>query len=258
MLLIVGFIGLCLGSFICVAIDRFSPEKTTWQYLYTISLSRSRCNNCHHRLPFLSLIPLFSWLIQKGKCQFCFSQISLHYVLIECFTALFCIGFMLFFGISIQSVILILLGLVFAVLATIDQRYFLLPNCFTYFILCTGILIAYFRLGSISLYTSLLGMMIGFLLLWIPAKSYYLIKRKTGLGGGDIKLLCALGAWIDYSLLPLLVIIASLMGLLHFMIIFAIKPHTKKKTTMIPFGPYLLISAYGLLVFQYYEYKTQY
>lgn len=246
-LIIVGLIGLCLGSFTHVVIYRFSPTKTTKQFLYDISIRRSYCPHCEKTLGFLSLIPLLSWLVQQRRCKYCLRAIPLHYALTELLIACYCIVIILFFGISIRSSILIMQGIIFIILAVIDIKYFLLPNCITYFILSSGIVAAYFNLGTITLMNAIIGVLFGYFLLWLPAKSYYLIKKQVGLGGGDIKLLSALGAWIDYSQLPILLIIASFIGIVLFIIYYSKKPDNNFPM-IIPFGPCLLISAYCLLI----------
>jgi len=84
-------------------------------------------------------------------------------------------------------------------------------------------------------------------LLWIPANLYYYIKKRIGLGGGDIKLLAALGAWINYTELPILLILASIMGILYILLLAYFKK-IPLKTIIIPFGPCLLISSYAMLL----------
>lgn len=247
-LTIVGSIGLCLGSFTHVVIYCFSPTKTTKQFLYDISFRRSYCPHCQKTLGFLSLIPLLSWLVQQRRCKYCLQAIPFHYALTELLIASFCIVIISFFGISIWSSILIIQGIIFIILAIIDIKYFLLPNCMTYFILSSGIVAAYFDLGTISFMNAIIGALFGYFLLWLPAKSYYLIKKQVGLGGGDIKLLSALGTWIDYSQLPILLVIASCIGIVWFSIDYYSKKPVNNIPLIIPFGPCLLISAYCLLI----------
>ncbi|WP_085246605.1 prepilin peptidase [Gilliamella mensalis] len=242
LMFIIIYLGLCMGSFVHVAYCRYLPTLTTCQYLYRISVYRSACPHCHHRLNAWQLVPVVAWLILKGRCHYCKVKISCRYLIVELFVAaLFAI---IYFdkGINFQSCILMLLGCYFLLLAFIDFKYYLLPDLFTQPLMWIGIMLAYFNITNIELADALLGIFLGYLLLKIPATLFYLISKKEGLGGGDIKLLAALGAWLPYTLLPLLLFFSSLLGIMYYLFLrYALNQNITK---IIPFGPFLLISGY--------------
>lgn len=251
-LLFSGIIGLCLGSFINVIIFRFDPNKTVKQYVMSVLVERSHCDHCQITLSSYQLIPILSWCLLRGKCRHCQYPITIFHIITELAIALFCMSIIAYKGMGIWSIILISLGLIFIILAIIDLQYFLLPNCFTYLILISGLFCAYFHLSWLSLTNAIIGMLCGYVLLWVPATCYYALKKQVGLGAGDIKLLSALGTWISYVHLPLLVSIASLLGLIYFAVqrylLYSHLSIRNRNLIIIPFGPCLLIAAYGCLL----------
>lgn len=253
LILITGGIGLCLGSFVNLIISRYSPSQTTYQFLVTIIFKRSYCPQCKHNLTGFSLIPVISWLIQGGKCRFCQTSIAIHYPAMEMLFAIINIFIITYYGINLWSIMLILLTMIFIILIIIDYRYLILPNCFNYLILILGLISSTFGITQIVLYDAWMGIVLGMILLGVPSVIYYLITKRIGLGGGDIKLLAALGTWVNYHYLPILLIIACMIGLILFAIhkhpyLTKFKTHTVNKSKVIPFGPCLIIAAYCLLL----------
>lgn len=245
-ILVISF-GLCLGSFVHLAISRFSPHKTTCSYLRDITFVRSKCPCCQKTLALSSLIPVVSWLNQKGRCRYCLSAIPIHYLITEMVISIFCLMIFSYYGLTTWSVILFFLGIYFTILSAIDINYLLLPNAFTYPLIFMGLLTAYLQLSQIIFIDAIIGMLSGYLLLWLPSKLYYLIKKQSGLGGGDIKLLSALGTWLHFSQLPLLLIFAAILGITYLILLRFFTAQTIKNC-FIPFGPCLLIPAYVLLL----------
>lgn len=246
-LLVTFWCGLCLGSFIHTAIYRFFPTQTAQDYIYEIALSRSQCPNCHKNLSSLSLIPVFSWLKQHGCCQYCQRAIPIHYPITELIVAMYCLTITVVYGVTVWSLILILLGLYFILLIIIDFKYLLLPNYFTYPLLLMGIIFAYYKVGLVSFDEAVFGTLLGYSVLWLPATLYYLLKRQIGLGGGDIKLSAALGAWLPVTELPTLLFFASIIGIGYFFVYYVTQKPLERKI-LVPFGSCLLISAYPLLL----------
>ncbi|OCG60376.1 prepilin peptidase [Gilliamella sp. Nev3-1] len=235
-------LGLCMGSFVYVAYCRYLPSMSTFQYLCCISVQRSACPHCHNKLEFWQLLPVVSWFILRSRCYNCNAKISLRYVSVELFVAgLFTIIYV-DKGMHFQSYILMFLGCYFLLLALIDFKYYLLPDMFTQPLMWVGVMLAYFNITNLELADALLGIFWGYLLLKIPATLFYLISKKEGLGGGDIKLLAALGAWLPYTLLPLLLFFASSLGVVYYL--FLRYAFNQNLTKIIPFGPFLLISGY--------------
>lgn len=239
--------GLCFGSFIYVAYCRFDPNLTGYRYLWSIAFLRSHCPKCHHKLAAWQLIPLISWCCLKGRCFYCQHKIDAGYLFVELLTATLFALVSFDRQIDLHSMTLLLLTGWFILLSLIDVSYFLLPDFLTQPLMWLGIILAFFDLSTLSLDMALIGIAIGYLLLTIPATLFYLRQRKQGLGGGDIKLLAALGAWIPYLQLPLLLIIACLLAILYYC--FLRRAINKAEQVIIPFGPFLLIAAISLLNF---------
>lgn len=245
MMIVFICVGLCVGSFINAAYYRFSPNKTVSQYLFSITFYRSACPLCGKKLLAWQLIPIISWCLLKRRCYYCHGKIAYRYIMVELLVALLFVVILENKGINCYSFILLVLGCWFLLLALIDYNYYLLPDFFTQPLMWTGLILAYFELSGISLRAALIGVLFGYLLLKLPAILFYLIYQKTGLGRGDVKLLSALGTWVYYEKLPLLLIIASLLGIVYFIILrFDIK---RQKIKIIPFGPFLLIAGYILI-----------
>lgn len=252
-IIVTGWLGLCLGNFTHLVVSRYSPTQTSHQFFNAMILQRSHCPKCESQLTWFSLIPVISWLMQQGKCHSCAAPIAIHYLLAELFFAIICMLIVSYYGICLWSIILILLTIIFTILIIIDYVYLLLPDSFNYSILLLGMICAAFELGRLNLMEALCGSIFGLLLLGLPSLFYYLLTKRIGLGSGDIKLLVALGSWLECHQLPILLIIACTLGLIHFCIIKkswikSFKKHTINQMTAIPFGPYLLIAGYGLLI----------
>ncbi|RKS86840.1 type 4 prepilin peptidase 1 [Orbus hercynius] len=250
-LCLIGLFGLCLGSFTHLAVSRFSPDKTFGSYLYHITFSHSKCPVCDHHLSTLSLIPIFSWLIQRGYCRYCQCKIASHYLIAEIIVSGYSLLITSLYGVTLYSIMFILLGIYFTIMAIIDYQYLLLPDCFTYPLLIFGVIFSYWQLNFMTYYEALLSMILGYCLLWLPAKLYYYLRKKEGLGYGDIKLLSALGTWIPYCQMPTLLMYASIIGI-GYIAILSITKKTPVDSLLIPFGPCLLLSAYAILWLNYF------
>jgi leader peptidase (prepilin peptidase) / N-methyltransferase len=244
---IIIYFGLCMGSFVYVAYCRYLPTLTPCQYLCRISVYRSACPHCHNRLKAWQLVPVVSWLILKGHCYYCHAKISHHYLIIELLVATLFTIIYFDHGISYQSGMLMMLSCYFLFLALIDFKYYLLPDLFTQPLMWAGVILSYLDMANIILTEALLGIFWGYLLLKVPASLFYFATKKQGLGGGDIKLLAALGAWLPYTSLPMLLIFSSLLGMTYYFLLrYVLNKNTLK---IIPFGPFLLISGYAIYYF---------
>lgn len=239
--------GVCFGSLLNVIAYRL-PRMIKGQEEdgYTLWLPRSHCPDCSHPLACYDNIPLFSWMILRGRCRYCSHAISYRYPLVELGSMLLCMMMAALFptgGILIASWTLALLLLA---LVLIDIEHQLLPDMLTLTLLWLGMLFQILHwLPHVSLQQSVTGALSGYLLLWCIAHSYRLIRGKEGLGLGDAKLLAALGAWLGWPLLPMLLLLAagsSLIWLCARSLIFG-----RSLSTPVPFGPGL--AAAGLILF---------
>ena len=246
-------LGLLIGSLLNVVIARLPAIlergwKSECQQLleldnpptikFNLVTPRSQCPSCKHIISSLENIPVFSYLIQKGKCRHCGISISAQYPLIEIFTAILT-GFIAFkFGFSWQALLAMILGWSLVTLAMIDFKTTLLPDNITLPILWLGIIANYFNLFC-SLEDSVLGAIFGYLSLWLVFQTFKLITGKEGMGYGDFKLLALLGAWLGWQYLIAIILISSVVGSIIGITLIVTKALGRDVPT--PFGPYLAL-----------------
>jgi len=265
----VGILGLLLGSFLNVVIfrlpiilqrqwqaqarelvaefgatvhgdyqDKYPPE-------FGLVLPRSACPHCGSAIPGWLNVPLLSWLVLRGRCQQCKHPIGVRYPIVEALTgSAFAFGAWQFgpdgllFGAMLFTALLI-------AMAGIDWDTKLLPDQLTYLLLWIGLL---FNLngGFVPLSDAVVGAVAGYLSLWSVYWVFKLLTNKEGMGYGDFKLFAALGAWLGWQQLPVIIIVAAVAGLLigGGMLLLA-----KTKDRQIPFGPYLAIAGWCSLYF---------
>lgn len=251
--------GLIIGSFLNVVIYRLPKiMEQEWreecadafpeyqikppEHRITLSTPRSSCPHCHQPIRIRDNIPLFSWLLLRGRCSRCNGRISVRYPLVELMSALmsFLIAWQL--GFSYFTVCLLFFTFALIALAVIDQETLLLPDQITLPLMWGGILTALAGLNSISLQDSVLGVVTGYGALWVMYWTYKLLTGKEGLGYGDFKLLAALGAWLGWQMLPLIILLASVTGLFFGLI--QLRLQKKGMDIPFPFGPHLAIAGW--------------
>ncbi|MEK7303294.1 MAG: A24 family peptidase [Pseudomonadota bacterium] len=248
----ITIIGLMVGSFLNVVIYRL-PEmmKRNWlqqcaelhgkaiETLPTFNLitPRSACPHCGHKITALENIPIISYLALRGRCSQCQARISPRYPIVEAVTALMS-GFVAWhFGYSLITIAVLIFVWSLIALAVIDLNTQLLPDDITLPLLWLGVLVN-MNDGFTDLHSAIIGVMAGYLSLWSIYWCFKLITGKEGMGYGDFKLLAAIGAWLGWSMLPIVILFSSLVGAIAGVgLIFAAK---LKKNIPIPFGPYLV------------------
>lgn len=239
--------GACIGSLLNVVIYRLPRMiKQQEEEGYNLWLPRSHCPRCGFTLAWYDNIPLLSWLILHGHCRRCSHAIPYRYPLVEVCSMLLCVmmAAMLPTGgtlIASWTLAWLLLALTF-----IDIEHQLLPDLLTLSLLWLGMLFQLLHcLPHISLQQSVIGALSGYLVLWLLAHGYRLLRGKEALGMGDAKLLAALGAWLGWQALPQLLLLASGGSLIW---IFASHLMSRRSLTApFPFGPGL--AAAGLILF---------
>ena len=230
---LVFIFGICIGSFLNVCIYRV-PE------LKSIVHPRSMCPNCGTLIAAYDNIPIFSYLALRGKCRHCAARISFRYPVIEFISGLFAVGVYLKYGLSVEALLYYIFIATLLVITFIDIDHQIIPDVIS----LPGIPIffaASFALPDITLVESILGIFIGGGSLWIVAQLYYVLTRKEGMGGGDIKLLAMMGAVIGWKGVLFTIFVASAVGTVVG-ILFMIKTRTSMKLK-VPFGPFLAIGA---------------
>lgn len=213
---------------------------------FNLVTPRSRCSKCKTQITALQNIPVISYLFLGGKCKQCGTAISFRYPAIEALTALLS-GFLAWHFYSEPAIALtaILFSWVLIALTWIDYDTYLLPDNITLPLIWLGLIVNYFGVYT-SLENALWGAIAGYLTLWSVFWLFKLVTGKDGMGYGDFKLLAAIGAWLGWQLLPVVVILSSLVGAVIGIAMIVFSDHEKNKP--IPFGPYLAIAGWIALV----------
>ncbi|WP_323965537.1 prepilin peptidase [Aeromonas hydrophila] len=259
---LVFLFSLMIGSFLNVVIHRlpimlerewqaeylgyFNPETQPQQEeRYNLMVPRSACPHCGHAITAMENIPLLSWLWLKGRCRECQAPISARYPLVELLTALLSLVVAATFAPGWGLLAALLLTWVLVALTFIDLDKMLLPDQLTLPLLWGGLL---FNLtgGFAPLADAVIGAMAGYLVLWSLYWAFKLLTGKEGMGYGDFKLLAALGAWIGWQALPIVLLLSSLVGAFIGIGLILLRNHHQNKP--IPFGPYLAIAGWIALL----------
>ncbi|WP_041522483.1 prepilin peptidase [Gilvimarinus agarilyticus] len=253
--------GLTLGSFFNVVILRLpqimeaswreqccelleQPNDTPAEKL-GLAFPASHCPKCKAAIKPWQNIPVISYLLLKGKCANCKVRISPRYPIIETITALLSLAIVIKFGVTATSGALLFLTWALLVLTVIDIDTQLLPDDITLPLVWLGLIVNYFGLVT-DLPSALWGAVFGYLSLWSVFWLFKLLTGKEGMGYGDFKLLAALGAWMGWQMLPLIIILSSLVGAVIGIGMILIMG--RDKNIPIPFGPYLAIAGWIALL----------
>jgi leader peptidase (prepilin peptidase) / N-methyltransferase len=193
-----------VGSFLGVVIERLPAGRP-------ILLSRSTCDACGATLGGRDLVPLVSWLWQRGRCAYCRAELGTFYPIIELAAVAVAVS-----AAAVLSGWLLLascaLGWTLLTLAAIDQRHFLLPDVLTLPLIPAGLAVAY-AIEPALLPGHVLGALAGFAAFALIAVAYRRLRSREGLGLGDAKLLAGAGAWLGWQALPSVVIIGAISAL---------------------------------------------
>ena len=243
MFYITAFIlGSIWGSFSNVCIKRL-PRN--------LSISgRSYCLTCKKQIKWFDNIPILSFIFLKAKCRNCSARIDNQYFLVELISAISFLTIVFFFGITLESLLLIILSIFFVIIYFIDLKHYIIPNELTYTLMVIGFLKTYFTDTNSFMFPdyiqSVIGGLMGFLIVWSIIFIYKKLKNIEGMGLGDAKFLSALGFWFGWVSLPFILIFSSIIAL-SFSIPSLIKK-TKTMSTQIPFGPYLILGCLLYLI----------
>jgi len=211
----------------------------------TLSKPDSTCPSCGHKIRFYENIPVLSWLVLKGKCSACSNKISARYPLVELATMLLSLIVAQHFGATIATPLVILLTWGLIALTMIDFDHMLLPDQITLPLLWLGLLIN-INGTFVPLTDAVIGAAVGYMSLFSVFWLFKLLTGKEGMGYGDFKLFAVFGAWIGWQLLPLLILMASVVGAIIGIALMIFKNHQKEQG--IPFGPYLAIAGWITLL----------
>lgn len=221
--------GTIVGSFLNVCIIRLPRSKS-------VISPPSHCPQCQSPIRFYDNIPILSYLILLGKCRQCQVTISPQYPLIELIGGTFSLAFILRYGVSLQYFIYFAFFSALVVIAFIDLRHQIIPDIISLFGILAGLLSSLI-LPQLSILDSALGILTGGGSLLLIAILYQLIARREGMGGGDIKLLAMIGAFLGWQGAIFSLVVGSLFGSLTGIALMIAEKKDRKFA--IPFGPFL-------------------
>ena len=259
--IVVFLFALLIGSFLNVVIHRLpimmerdwrqqaeqllssDPEYPLPHDRFDLVVPRSRCPNCGSLITALQNVPVISYLFLRGRCANCSTKISPRYPIVEFATALLAAATAWHFGPGWEALAAVLLTITLVAVAMIDADTQLIPDSIALPLVWIGLTLSLFHplAGATTLFISpseaIIGALAGYLTLWSVFWLFKLVTGKDGMGYGDFKLLAALGAWLGWQQLPIIIMMSAVVGVLVnvAMIVF----RGKDRTVPIPFGPYL-------------------
>lgn len=256
-----AWVALAVGSFLNVVIYRL-PVMLQRQFIldakealslptgstdkqFNLAVPDSHCPSCGHAITALENVPVFSWLLLRGRCSACRAPINARYPLVELITLVLSVIVLMQFGFSPLGYAACLFTWILLAATMIDYDTMLLPDQLTLPLLWLG-LIVNLSLGYTPLDSAIIGAVAGYLLLWTTYWGFKLITGKEGMGYGDFKLLAALGAWLGWQMLPAILLIASISGLAWALVQMLMK--NMRREDPMPFGPYLAVAGWLALV----------
>lgn len=246
-----GIVGLLVGSFLNVVIHRLPKMmERDWRAQcaelsgsavkdeppYNLLVPRSACPHCHHKISALENIPVISYVLLGGKCKGCRAAISLRYPVVEALSGALSAYAAWHFGFGLAGVAAILFVWALIALTFIDYDTQLLPDDITLPLLWLGLLLN-ISATFVGLPDAVIGAIAGYLTLWGVYWAFKLTTGKEGMGYGDFKLLAAIGAWMGWQMLPLVILLSSVVGAVVGITLMIV--NKRGRDIPIPFGPYL-------------------
>ncbi|MCE9662559.1 A24 family peptidase [Halomonas sp. M5N1S17] len=257
---LVAFLGLCLGSFLNVVIVRLPvmlmlgwraearealelPDETPPRF--NLMVPRSICPSCETPIAWHDNLPVIGWLKRRGRCAHCEGRISPQYPLVELAGGALAVAVLALHGPTWQGLFIFGACLSLLALAVIDLRTQLLPDIVTLPLLWAGLLYQ-LLFQPLLLSDAVIGAMAGYLSLWSFYWLFKLVTGKEGMGFGDFKLLAALGAWLGWQYLPMVLILSAGVGAVVGVLAQLAIP--RLRGAPMPFGPYLAMAGWIALL----------
>lgn len=231
-LAIVTILGLAVGSFLNVVIHRL-PRKES------VVSPGSRCPTCGDALRWYDNLPILSYAALGGRCRGCRERISLRYPIVELVTALLFVVHYFVFGWTPLLAVRLLLAAAMVALFAIDLEHQLLPDAITLPGIVLGLLVSLFLPPGIV--DSMIGLLIGGGFLWLVGEAYFRYAGEEGMGGGDVKMLAMIGAFLGWKLTILTLLLSSVAGSVTGLTVIALKRGGMKHA--LPFGTFLALGA---------------
>ena len=242
--LFVIILGGLWGSFANVCIYRLPLDKG-------VVSGRSYCPKCKKQITWKDNIPIISYLLLSGKCRKCKKPISSQYALVELLSILFFTIIYFLYGITLTTILLMILSLSFIIIFFIDLKHFIIPNEITFSMMALGFIKSFDpNLNSLfpNYINSLIGGLLGYGIIWSIIYFYKQVRKKEGMGLGDAKLFGVIGFWFGWLAIPFVIFISSVIALLS--VVPSLLKNSRTMSSQIPFGPYIII---GTLIYLFFE-----
>ncbi|WP_143870313.1 prepilin peptidase [Catenovulum sediminis] len=208
---------------------------------FNLIIPNSHCQNCKRPIKPWFNIPILGWLMLQGKCANCAQKISARYPLIEALTGALGLVAAWQFGVSSETLWALIFTYFLICMCFIDFDTMLLPDQLTLPLLWLGLL-ANLNSTFVALDDAVLGALFGYLSLWLVFQLFKLVTGKEGMGYGDFKLLAALGAWMGWQSLLVIILISSIVGAVLGIVLLKLRNQDQQQP--IPFGPFLVIAGW--------------
>ena len=229
-------LGSIWGSFSNVCIYRIPNNKS-------VIINRSYCPKCKNKIGWFDNIPFLSFVLLKGKCRNCNKAIGLQYFIVELLSAVSFVIIYHFYGISITSLLLLILSIYFIIIFFIDLKHLIIPNSLTFSLMFLGFIKSFDPNLDKTIFpnyiNSLIGGIFGYSIIWLIVFVYKKIRKKEGMGLGDAKLMSVIGFWFGWVSIPFVIFISSIVALATVMPSLINK--SRQMSSEIPFGPYIII-----------------
>jgi leader peptidase (prepilin peptidase)/N-methyltransferase len=227
----------------CEELAKSPPEQPLPEGRFDLVAPRSRCPSCGNAIKSWQNVPVFSYLLLGGKCAKCGESISARYPIVELLAGILAAACAWRFGVGWEALMAVVMTLALIPIAMIDAETQLIPDSIVLPLLGIGLAMSLFSpmQGADTLFISpqdaIIGAMAGYLSLWTVYQLFKLVTGKEGMGYGDFKLLAALGAWLGWQALPLIILMSAVVGAVVGIALIVVRKH--ERSVPMPFGPYL-------------------
>jgi len=232
------------GSFANVCIYRLPKEQG-------VVSGRSHCPKCKKKIVWYDNIPIISYFLLSGKCRKCKKKISIQYSLVEFISIFSFFNIYYLYGITLTTLLLMILSLSLIIIFFIDLKHFIIPNVLTFSMMALGFAKSFDpNLNPMfpDYINSLIGGIFGYGIIWSIIYFYKQIRKKEGMGLGDAKLFAVIGFWFGWISIPFIIFLSSVIALLS--VVPDLIKNSKQMSSQIPFGPYIIIGTLIYLVFK--------
>jgi len=235
---LIFILGLIVGSFSNVCIYRIPRNES-------IIYPASHCPKCHSNIKPVDNIPLISYILLKGRCRNCKSKIFIQYPIVELLTGLIYLIIYLTYGLSVQTLIYIILSSALVIIAFIDLNEQIVPDVISLPGIVIGFIVSFF-VPYISFINSGLGILVGGGIILIIGMAGSVIFKKEAMGGGDVKLAAMIGAFLGWRYIIISLFLGFFLGALAGIILILSKIKSREDT--VPFGPFIVLGSFITLL----------